>query len=161
MQAYEAFSDAIFRHCYFRIFNRERAKELMQETFMRTWKELAGGKSIENLRAFLYRVANNLIIDEARKKKEISLEKMQEEGFDLAGRDRGQAIEAGEALLLARRLDSKYRNAVLMRYIDDFSPKEIAEIVGESENTVSVRIHRGLKQLKEKLSAGGDMGNKN
>ena len=36
-----------------------------------------------------------------------------------------------------------------MRYIDDLSPQEIAEVVGESENLVSVRIHRGLVRLRE------------
>ena len=48
-------------------------------------------------------------------------------------------------------LDEKYRDVVLMRYVDELSPKEISEVVGESENNVSVRIHRGLKQLKEIL----------
>ena len=36
-----------------------------------------------------------------------------------------------------------------MRYVDDLSIKEIAEITGETENNVSVRIHRGLEKLRE------------
>jgi DNA-directed RNA polymerase specialized sigma24 family protein len=86
MQAYDNFADAIFRHCYYRVFDRERGKDLMQETFMRAWQYLNKGEKVLNMRAFLYRIANNLIIDESRKKKEQSLEQLQEAGFD-PGRD--------------------------------------------------------------------------
>lgn len=41
LAAYDAYADAIYRHCYFRVFIRGRAEELMQETFMKTWEYLA------------------------------------------------------------------------------------------------------------------------
>lgn len=69
IEAYDAYADAIFRHCYFRVFSRERAKELMQETFLRAWDQMVKGEEIRHMRGFLYRVANNLIIDESRKKR--------------------------------------------------------------------------------------------
>ena len=72
-KAYDELSDAIFRHCWFRIGDRERAKDLMQETFTKSWQYISRGEKVDNLKAFLYRVANNLIIDEYRKKKELSL----------------------------------------------------------------------------------------
>lgn len=153
LKAYDEFADPIFRHCYFRVFNRERAKDLMQETFTKTWEYLNGGnKRVDNLRAFLYRVANNLIIDNSRKKKEDSLESMQEEGFDPGVDTRGQLMsfmEAGEAIKVLDKINPKYKQVIQMRYIDDLSPKEIAEALGESENNVSVRLHRGLKELRE------------
>jgi len=77
--AYDLYADAIFRHCYFRVNDREKAVDLMQETFMKTWEYLASGKKVTNLRAFLYRSANNLIVDQARRAKlrqEDSLEDM-------------------------------------------------------------------------------------
>ena len=72
--AYEEYKDAIFRHCYFHTFDREQAKDAMQETFIKTWQYLESGHKIDNLRAFLYKVATNLIINAARKKKSVSLE---------------------------------------------------------------------------------------
>ena len=42
-----------------------------------------------------------------------------------------------------------------MRYIEDLAPKEIAEITQESENNVSVKIHRGIKKLRELLNENG------
>ena len=156
-KAYDELSDAIFRHCWFRIGDRERAKDLMQETFTKSWQYISRGEKVDNLKAFLYRVANNLIIDEYRKKKELSLDNLMVEGFEPGFDDRRkneQEIDARFILGVVNRLDEKYREAVLMRYIDDLSPKEIAEVTGESENNISVRIHRGLSQLKELLTNG-------
>ena len=62
LNAYDAYADAIYRHCFFRVFSKERAEELAQETFMKTWEYVARGNVIENYKAFLYRVTNNLII---------------------------------------------------------------------------------------------------
>ena len=156
-KAYDELSDSIFRHCWFRIGDRERAKDLMQETFTKSWQYISRGEKVDNLKAFLYRVANNLIIDEYRKKKELSLDNLMAEGFEPGVDDRKkneQEIDARFVLGVVNQLDEKYREAVLMRYIDDLSPKEIAQAVGESENNISVRIHRGLSQLKEILNNG-------
>lgn len=157
LRAYDDLSDAIFRHCYYRCFDREKARELMQECFMRTWEKLAAGDDIQNLRAFLYRVATNLVIDSSRRKTTDSLDAMTEDlGFEAV--DHGAhgrmeiAAETSRIAGLMDKIDPKYRDAVSLRYIDGLSPKEIAEIVGESENAVSVRIHRGLAMLREHLA---------
>src|SRR5579863_136343 len=68
LEAYQHYADAIYRHCYFRVYNKELAEDLTQETFIKTWKYITEGKEIKNLKAFLYKVAVNLIIDNSRKK---------------------------------------------------------------------------------------------
>lgn len=152
LRAYDEFSDAIFRHCYLRISDRERAKDLVQETFMRAWKYISEGKQVLHTKALLYRMANNLIIDEYRKRKESSLEALQEQGFEPGHAPEGtiQNIIEGKKMAAAlAHIGSPYREAVIMRYIDDLTPKEIAELVGESQNTISVRINRGLEKLRK------------
>jgi len=69
LDAYEKYADAIYRHCYFRVYNKELAEDLTQETFIKTWKYIVEGKEVKNIKSFLYRVAVNLIIDNSRKKK--------------------------------------------------------------------------------------------
>ena len=157
-QAYEEYADAIFRHCYFHTFKREEAKEIMQETFLKTWEYIASGKEVKQVRPFLYRTATNLMINAGRKKKETSLDELQEQGFDPPAeqeswqkRDFADEAKVLEAL---KAIDEDYRQAVMLRYIDDLSPAEIAEITGEPANTVSVRIHRGLKQLRSHMAHG-------
>src|SRR3989344_8513851 len=85
LAAYDEHSDSLFRHVMLRVRDREAAKDVVQEAFSRTWLYLSEGKDIEYMRAFLYRVANNLIVDASRKKKSSSLDAMMEnEGFEVA-----------------------------------------------------------------------------
>lgn len=154
LKAYDAFADAIFRHCYFRMSDREKAKDLTQDTFIKTWEYLSRGGTIENLRAFLYRVANNLIVDEFRKKKELSLDGLREHGFEpmsSSDEDLKTGLETKEVMRMIEMLEDEYREVVIMRHVEGMSVKEIASIVGESENLVSVRIHRGLAKLRNLL----------
>ena len=155
-EAYEAYADALFKHCYFRMYDRELAKDLVQEAFTRTWSYLAEGKEIDNTRAFLYRVLHNLIVDEARRKKPIPLDSVEESASWLAQPTNlpeivGNTLAGEKVMKLLDRLDGKYQEVIVMNFVDGLSPKEISVIIGESENVVSVRIHRGLKKVKELL----------
>lgn len=153
LKAYEDFADAIFRHCYFRTSNKEKAKDLVQETFIKVWEYAFIKKNeVQNIKALLYKTANNLIIDEYRKNKPVSLEMLQEKGFEpvsLEYQNLETIFSAKELLKLIEHLEPKYKNAVIMRYVDGLSPKEIAQITGENENNISVRINRGIKKIKE------------
>jgi RNA polymerase sigma factor (sigma-70 family) len=156
-QVYEAESDAVFRFCLLRTSDHDLALDLTQDTFMRFWDTLCKDKKIKNCRAFLFAVARNLVIDWYRKKKAVSLESMLIEGSEdkseLLSSSAGIELEA-EAKYLVRRinaLDETYRDAVYLRCVEGLKPKEIAKIIGESANVVSVRINRGLRILREQM----------
>jgi RNA polymerase sigma factor (sigma-70 family) len=51
-------------------------------------------------------------------------------------------------------LDEKYSQVLTLRFVEDLGPKDIATIIGETENNVSVRINRGLAQLRELMNSG-------
>lgn len=152
---YEEYSDAIFRHALFRVSNRETAKDLTQETFIKTWQAVEKGQDIENIKAFLYKVASNLIIDHYRKRKEISLDFLKDSGLDFVKESEHNIdfMDLNRVLAALNKLPEKYRQAVEMRYIEDMQPKEIAALLGKSENSVSVQIHRGVEQLKKYLGS--------
>lgn len=155
---YEEYADALFRHCFFRVSDREEALDIVQETFMRTWEYAAKGKELQYPKAFLYRVAGNLIIDRSRKKKALSLDLLRENGFDPKDGYREESTHAAIDLvrLLKRMevsLDAKYREVLMLRYLDGFKPQEIARMLGESENAISVRIHRAVKQVQQLAQA--------
>lgn len=148
---YETHADAIFRHCYYRVEHRELAHDLAQEAFLRTWQYLANGHSIDNMRAFLYRVANNVIIDDRRKAKELSLDTLREEGFEPASEAHKKVVagaEIAEITQVLEQLQEKEREVIILRYINDLQPKEIAYILGESTNVISVRLHRAVQRLQ-------------
>ena len=151
-QAYQAYADAIFRYCYYRVFDREKAKDYMQEAYCRTWKYISEGKTIENIRAFLYRTASNIIIDEARKKKSISLDYIMEKGFAASHdpREKTEHYFMGKEIIgIVKSLEEKYRDVILLKYVEDLSTKEIALILNETENNVYVRINRAIVKVRE------------
>lgn len=156
-KAFAEYKDEIFRHCHYIVFNRELAVEIMQDAFMKTWEYIADGNDIDNVRAFLYRVASNLCFNNRRKKSETSLEALQEEGFDPPSEDerlKRDVVAEEEVMHVLKKIEEPYRTAISMRYIQGLSPAEIAEILDESPNTVSVRITRGVKQLRTLLPHG-------
>lgn len=161
-EAFTRYGDELFRHASIRMRDRERALELTQEAFMKALEYAKRGHHIDDMRPFLYRTLRNLIIDEYRKKKPHSLEALAEaEQMDpeaMMPHDESNTIEraverfeGAAALRCLERLPDLYREAVTLRYVEGLSPQEIAKIVGESETTVSVRVHRGIKKLREML----------
>jgi len=155
LNAYDLYSDQIYRHCFFRVSDEERATDLVADTFTKVWQYLAQGGEIKNIRAFLYKVANNLIIDHYRKKKTTSLDQLAEDhNFDPPENTHEKIEQESEIHLLTKTLDKledEYKEVMIMRYIDGLSIKEISEIKEESQNAVSVRLHRATNKMKEIL----------
>lgn len=161
MGSYDAYSDALYRHCYFRLYDREEAKDAVQETFMRAWK-YSQENSIINTRALLYRIARNIVADKWRKKKTFSLDEMLEQGFQPADDREHKKImlnsEAKNFIKILQNLEENEREIVVMRYIDGLGPDEIAKVFEEragfageapSANVISVRLNRAIAKIQK------------
>lgn len=161
LNAYAQYADAIYRHCFFRVYNPALAEEMMQETFMKTWQYLAQGKKVDNLRAFLYRVATNLVIDYSRRKKEDSLEVMIEKSPEHEPSSDPQPqlekqLLLDQVLTEMKSLPPDVQEILTFRFVDDLEPKEIAKILHITPNNASVRINRALRLLQQKVSQKND-----
>ncbi len=161
LRVYDNHSDSLFRHCYFRVSNKEVATDMVQESFLRLWRTIEKGKEINEMTPYLYKIANNMIIDHYRKKKDSSLDVMEEirggsiNSLEYSIFDNGKIetdAEMGMLLSALQEIDQDYRDAFIMRHIDGLSPKDIAKIMNCSENLVSVRVNRAFKMLREKLN---------
>jgi len=166
LNAFEEYNDALFRHATLRISNREKAVDLVHDTYTKVWSYIRDGYEIDTFRPFLYKVLNNLIIDEYRKKKESSLDALME----IDGVDEGSFAELSEstvetlaatidgqkAFALLDELPVQYKEVIILRFVDQLGPREISELIEESENVISVRIHRGLRLLRERIEAGDE-----
>lgn len=170
---YSSESDAIFRFCLVRVSNREQALDITEETFLRLWQSLSLGKDILNARAFLFTVSHRLIIDWYRKKKSVSLEgimhKESEEGgefgYDIADEKTKDSLELGAEgrYLLSKigELSKTYRHPVYLHFVEGLSPKEIGDILKISANAASVRVNRGLLELRKITGYYNDENRKN
>lgn len=151
LAAYDEFADAIFRFCFLKVSNREIAIDLMQDTFAKTWEYIGRGGTVDHWKAFLFRAAHNAVVDHYRKKKALSLDAIAEDtGFaplsdDMSPEEAAQVTEAHRAL---QALPEEFRQVVQLRFVDGLQPREIADMLGLSANVVSVRIHRGVEQLR-------------
>ncbi len=154
LAGYEKHSDELFRFCIVKVRNRDEALDIVQETFIRAWEYLRKGHVIEHIRPFLFRTARNIIIDNARKHKTLSLDAMQEEtAFDAPDKAQpfGIGIELDRVLGALETLEPTHREILTLRFLQELDIPEIAEVLDLSPNAVSVRIHRGIEALKKQL----------
>lgn len=156
-KCYDFYAPKIYRHAFYRLGSKEAAEDITSEVFVRVWEFLTKPTNkIQNLKAFLYRIANNLIIDQYRAKgrqpiliDEVIERSLGDEGREVEKLDSKFEFEA--VLLSLEKLNQATHEILLWRYVDGLSIKEIAEITGKTKNAVYVAIHRGLKELKKIL----------
>lgn len=139
---------SILRYCRWHCVSRWQAEDLTQETFYRVFRSLESYVGQGNFRAYLYRTAYHLCVDEARR---MVWNKLPENERDPD--DRIEQIENVETVKrLLSGLTEPQREAVILRFGEDMSFREIARITGTPLRTVQSRIRLALKILrKEKI----------
>lgn len=152
---YDLYISQIYRFIFFKVSNKEDAEDLTAEVFLRTWQYIneMGAETIGNLRAFLYQVARNAVIDYYREKAQkelpasVSLD-LKDPSQDLGEKFQNVSLvkETNKAL---GQLKDEYREVIVLRYIEEMSVGETAKILGKSKGAVRVLLHRALKALRE------------
>lgn len=149
--AHNDYEKGLNARAFFKVSNHQAGEDLVQQTFMKTWIYLVKGGKIEIMKAFLYHILNNLIVDEYRKHKTTSLDVLTEKGFEpsfVDPRNLLNVLDGKAALILIERLSGTYKKVMRMRYVQDLSLEEMSLITGVSKNTIAVQLHRGLQKLK-------------
>jgi len=148
---YDLYHAPILRYCLWKCRDKESSQDLMQETFLRYWIFLQNKKEVLHIRAFLYRIAHNLFLDQMRKKRDASLDELLEVGFEPAVDPWHHVFSHLDAESVLKKLAatrSPYKQLLHRRFIQGLAPAEIATLTGETANAVSVRIFRGLQSLR-------------
>lgn len=155
---YDLHAKAIYRHILFRSRNSQMAEDITSQVFIKIWESLRDGAAIRSFRAFAMKSAQNLFIDQTRKKEyqNVSLEKMTETGFEPQGgvsaTREAEASEAAGILQSAlEKISAEQRQILTLRYLNELSIPEIAEITGKKPGAIYVLIHRGVRSLKAVL----------
>ncbi|MDI6861612.1 MAG: RNA polymerase sigma factor [Caldisericia bacterium] len=163
---YEEYYSKIFNYILKRVANIEIAQDITSETFFNALKKLNKFKWQNiSFSAWLYRIANNEIVNYYRKNKHyISLEKLKDEkGFEpiVLHNPEKEFLEAQEKLKKyvdfleiqdkINKLPIKYQEVIMLRFFEKKEIKEICEILGKKEGTVKSLIHRGLEKLRDLL----------
>lgn len=159
MKAYDLYIDDIYRFVYFKVGDSEEAKDLTSSVFLKTWNYIQNEsvKDCKTLRALIYKVARNTIIDHYRKNSQATKVPLEyEDGTAIDIEDEGQTVLEKLEILSEykiveekiKELKDEYREVIILRYVNDLSVAEISQIIGKSKGNVRVIISRSLKALK-------------
>ena len=157
---YEAYQAAIFRYLWLHLGERELAEDLTGEVFIRMLKALPRYRaSATPFRAWLYRIARNLAIDQGRRARQASPVSFEDEAAsahpDPAGDPAPQVDQrlSLEALQVAlAKLEAGQREVVALRFLAGLSLRETAAAVNKTEAAVKALQHRGLAALNQCLN---------
>jgi RNA polymerase sigma-70 factor (ECF subfamily) len=160
--------DGLFRTALRLTRNRANAEDLLQETFLRAWRSFHTFQPGTNARAWLYRILMNAHIDAyrrtTREPEVVDQDDVDEFYLYSKVQESDEYKRAGnpEEALLSQLMDADvvgalealpetFRAVVVLADIEEFSYKEIAEILDIPIGTVMSRLHRGRRQLQVKL----------
>ncbi len=153
---YKEFAGSVFRYIYFKVSDYDVAADLTADTFTRFWK-VSVREPIDNAKAFLFSIANGIIIDYYRKKKKqkkVSLDVIDE--WLLGVIDKNEDVlsnkqEITYIFLKLKKLKKTYQDILLLYYVEELKIEEISLVLHKTENNTRVILHRALQALKQIL----------
>lgn len=166
----DCYSDMLFKIAFLRLGNMEDAEDVVQEVFYQYWKNAEGFESADHRKAWLIKVTLNACRKVWRNAwnrhrgdvGDLELERISEEAL-MKGRD----VEGPEEALLAAddsrilleavmTLPAKYGDVIHLFYYEEMSVKEIADITGRKESTITSQLTRGREMLRKRLKGEWD-----
>jgi RNA polymerase sigma-70 factor, ECF subfamily len=146
--------------------DRALAEDLAQEAFIRAFERLSSYDPERRFISWFFQILHNLTIDHLRRKRPVmvSLDELEEIGhpaIDTASVSGAPDVQAEEAALAhaleagLSRIRPEYREAVVLRYREDLSVQEIAEIMNVPAGTVKTYLYRARKELASILAGQG------
>jgi len=150
---YDKYINQIYRFVFLKVNSKEIAEDITSETFLKVWESYKNNK-IENVSAFLYQVARNLITDYYRQKSRTQFLPLDSVSIiDPSNNLKEESQDKSDIEIiksaLSRLENENYQNIIIWHYLNDLSIKEISKINNQSEGAVRVMLSRALKELKE------------
>lgn len=152
---YEKYVDTIYRYCYNRVNrNKDLAEDLTSEVFM---------KAIDNFDSFayegkpfvtwLYRISHNLIVDhfKAKKNQNISFDSLlvnPPDESDSIINELSKEELIGHIKDSMEELPEKVREIIALKHVEDYTFKQIGDVLGKSESAVKMQYYRSLDIVK-------------
>lgn len=151
---YALYGDAVRRYCYVRLNDLEVAQDCVQEVFLRIWR---GVRTFEyrgdvSFTAWMYTIANNVLISHARKHKGIQHVSLTPELNIADGRHADTARTIVDQLSLREaisELTPEQQHVITLKFFVGLSNAEIATTLGRTEGAVKALQHRAINRLQQ------------
>lgn len=156
---YEEYYSPIYRFALIKLRHKEAAEDVAQSTFAKALQSIGDYKSTgAPFLAWLYTIARNLCLDYYKKKKDLLVSEPDIFWSELPDsylvvkdgkrEDMRQAVSRALATL-----SDEQREVVTLRFIEDKSYTEIADILGKSEEALRALNHRAMKEMRRELGS--------
>ncbi len=162
IRVYDENINDIYRFVYFKVGHPEEAHDLTSIIFLKTWNYIQNNQleSSKTLRALLYKIARNAIIDYYRERGSKQLFSLDDENHKIEVIDESdnpqEKIDQAANLELIRKklplLKEEYREVIIMKFVNDLSLEEMADISGKTRGNIRVLLHRALIALRELMA---------
>ena len=163
---YERYSRVVLSFAFRILGDRAGAEELLQEVFLRTWRQAANFSQTKgSFVTWLLSITHNMAIDEIRKRNRRPVRANTNDPMLMLAnmRDTDTPVDERAVLSSAReeigtaleQLPAAQRTAIEMAYFQGLTQREIAEQVGEPLGTIKTRMRLGMRKLRDLLSEHG------
>lgn len=157
------YREEIYRYILKRVYSEDLAQELLQTTFMNAWKNFEMLKNPESTKSWLYKIASNCIASHWRDKaKTVSavsnIVETEQEPVDIFDLIAGEAdiledlierFDGRMAVYAMSKLRDEERLLIHMRYIEELSLRQMVQIMGMKEKTLSSKLSRALQKYRK------------
>jgi len=158
---YDHYASPIYRFVAMKVTVREEAEDILHEVFLSAWQNMPSYESRGlPFSSWLYRIARNRVIDHYRTKKTLLSLDNEETGLSetlIAG-----TISSGELIDIKfnlervrqalRKLSPDQQDVLILRFIEELTPAEIAKVLGKREGAIRIIQHRAVQNLKKILA---------
>jgi RNA polymerase sigma-70 factor (ECF subfamily) len=151
---FDEYAPALYKYLLRLGVNPQEADQIVGDVFARLLEKLAEGKGPrKNLRSYLFQIAYHLVVDHARERQRAAplevAETVQEDDKPVQSLAEEKMLLEELSTAMDRELTEDQKNVLVLRFQEDFSLQETAEIIGKNVNAVKALQNRGITKLRK------------
>ena len=152
-ELYRRYADAMLNVAYRILKNEETAKDVLQDSFLKAFRELPKLKNRQGFAAWLKRIVINTTINQAKKKGLVLTEMEEFESFAERQEEESPVFDIDKVRKALLQLPDGYRTVLTLYLIEGYDHEEISQILNISKSTSLTQYSRGKKRLLELIRA--------
>lgn len=137
--------DNVYRFAYSYTKNKEDAEDILHESVVKAIRSLNSLKNADNIKPWFYKIVANTALNSIKAKSKIvyleyeDMEPLQKSEDDYSKLNFMELIE---------KLEPKYKSIIILRYFENMTIAQVAEVLNINENTVKTRLYKAIKALR-------------